>query len=243
MLLTSFDHARPVRRPARRAVRLALGAALAAALLLTGCTADADPDDGSTDDPGVDQAEITILQPGRPGDEPSTIGPEDVPEGADWNHPDVAFVQMMVPHHAQALEMSALARTHAKSPAVKALARRIEGSQGPEILTLSAWLQTRDIEVPKKGEDAEHYDHGKHGHMEMQGMLTHEQLEALGRLHGTAFDTMFLRRMIAHHQGAVSMAQTVAVDGSDVQVSEIAADVQTGQQAEIDRMRAMLRRL
>ncbi|RYP82855.1 DUF305 domain-containing protein [Nocardioides guangzhouensis] len=241
MLLTSFHQAR--RRPARRAVRPSLATVLvtvlAGTLLITGCTADADPDDRSA----KDGDEITILQPGKPGDEPSTIGPEDVPEGADWNHPDVAFVQMMVPHHAQALEMSALARTHARSPAVKALARRIEGSQGPEILTLSAWLQTRDIEVPKKGEDAEHYDHGKHGHMEMQGMLTHEQLEALGRLHGTAFDRMFLRRMIAHHQGAVSMAQTVAVDGSDVQVSEIAADVQTGQQAEIDRMRAMLRRL
>jgi uncharacterized protein (DUF305 family) len=238
VLLSSLDPARSPRLPRRgrrRAAVLATG--LAAALLVTGCSADADQDDQAERDPNA----VTMLQPGKPGEEASTIGPDDIPETADWSHPDVAFVQMMVPHHAQALEMSALARTRASSPGVKALARRIEGAQGPEILTLSAWLQTRDIEVPKKGQDAEDFDHGEHGHMEMQGMLTHEQLERLGELRGPAFDRMFLRRMIGHHRGAVSMAQTVAVDGTDVQVSEIAADVQTGQQAEIDRMRTMLR--
>jgi uncharacterized protein (DUF305 family) len=236
VLLTSSDHARPVRRP----LGATTAAVLAGLLLLGGCSGDGDRQSSAD---ATDRGEMTILQPGKPGEEASTIGPDDVPEAADWNHSDVAFVQMMVPHHAQALEMTELARTRAASPAVRALARRIEGAQGPEILTMSAWLQTRDIEVPRKGEDAEHYDHGKHGHMEMQGMLTDEQLAQLGRLRGPAFDRMFLRRMIGHHQGAVGMAQTVAVDGSDLQVSEIAADVQTGQQAEIDRMRAMLRRL
>ena len=60
---------------------------------------------------------------------------------------------------------------------------------------------------------------------------------------GTRFDRLFLRDMIAHHQGAVDMAETVTADGSDLQVSEIAADVSTGQQAEINRMRDLLRSL
>jgi uncharacterized protein (DUF305 family) len=170
-------------------------------------------------------------------------GADDGHEGADWNHADVAFVQMMVPHHAQALEMSAMAPERAASKQVLALARRIKGSQGPEVLTMSSWLQTRDIEVPKAGEDPSTYDHGEHGHMEMQGMLTHEQLAELKAARGARFDRLFLRDMIGHHQGAVDMAQQVAVDGTDLQVSEIAADVNTGQTAEINRMRALLKAL
>ena len=132
-----------------------------------------------------------------------------MPEAADWNHSDVAFVQMMVPHHAQALEMSALAPQRAASPRVRALARRIKGAQGPEVLTLSSWLQTREIEVPRAGEDPEHYDHGKHGHMEMEGMLTRQEIALLKATSGTRFDRLFLRDMIAHHQGAVDMAERV----------------------------------
>ena len=207
-----------------------------AGLLLTGCSSGADEDPQAAKEKG----EVTILQPGRPGEEAETIGPDDVPEGADWSHADVAFVQMMVPHHAQALEMSALAPRRASSEQVLALARRIKGSQGPEVLTMSSWLQTRDIEVPKAGEDPASYDHGEHGHMEMQGMLTHEQLADLKEARGARFDRLFLRDMIGHHQGAVDMAQQVAVEGTDVQVSEIAADVNTGQTAEIDRMRDLL---
>ena len=150
---------------------------------------------------------------------------------------------MMVPHHAQALEMSALAPERAASKQVLALARRIKGAQGPEVLTMSSWLQTRDIEVPKAGEDPSSYDHGEHGHMEMEGMLTREQLAELEAARGARFDRLFLRDMIGHHQGAVDMAQQVAVDGTDLQVSEIAADVNTGQAAEINRMRDLLRAL
>ena len=210
-----------------------------AGLLLTGCSGGAD-DDRPAPSAAREKGDVAILQPGRPGEEAETVGPDDVPVAADWNHADVAFVQMMVPHHAQALEMSALAPRRASSEQVLALARRIKGSQGPEVLTMSSWLQTRDIEVPKAGEDPSHYDHGEHGHMEMQGMLTREQLAELKAARGARFDRLFLRDMIGHHQGAVDMAQQVAVEGTDVQVSEIAADVNTGQTAEIDRMRDLL---
>ena len=94
--------------------------------------------------------------------------------------------------------------------------------------------------MPKAGEDPSSYDHGEHGHMEMQGMLSREQLAELKAARGARFDRLFLRDMIGHHQGAVDMAQQVAVDGTDLQVSEIAADVNTGQAAEINRMRDLL---
>ena len=222
--------------PLPRLVALAL-----TALLLTGCSGD---DDGEPAPSAAGKnGDVTILQPGRPGEEAETIDPDDVPEGADWNHSDVAFVQMMVPHHAQALEMSALAPERASSKQVLALARRIKGAQGPEVLTMSSWLQTRDIEVPKAGEDPSSYDHGEHGHMEMAGMLTESELAQLKGSRGARFDRLFLRGMIGHHQGAVDMARHVAVDGTDLRVSEIAADTATGQAAEIHRMRALLRAL
>ncbi len=226
---TPRNHAAPV-------VALAL-----AGLLLGGCSAAPDDEPEAGADAGT--GDTTILQPGRPGDEAETVGPDALPEAADWNHSDVAFVQMMVPHHAQALEMSALAPQRAASPQIRALARRIKGAQGPEVLTLSSWLQTRRIDVPTAGEDPEVYDHGEHGHMEMTGMLTRQEMARLKATSGARFDRMFLRGMIAHHQGAVDMAQTVAVDGTDLQVSEIAADVSIGQQAEINRMRDLLRAL
>ena len=231
---TSNDTRHPHPLVARAVAALALGG-----LLLTGCSTGADEDQAAPS-AAREKGDVTILQPGRPGEEAETIGPDDVPEGADWNHTDVAFVQMMVPHHAQALEMSALAPKRADSLQVLALARRIKGSQGPEVMTMSSWLQTRDIEVPKAGEDPSHYDHGEHGHMEMQGMLTREQLAELKAARGARFDRLFLRDMIGHHQGAVDMAQQVAVEGTDLQVSEIAADVNTGQTAEINRMRDLL---
>ena len=227
---------------ARKAVAPLAGIVLAA-LVLAGCSGGEDPAPTSAAQESTRDDGVTVLQPGRPGEPVETVGPEDVPAGSDWNHSDVAFVQMMVPHHAQALTMSSLAPTRASSPAVKALARRIKGSQGPEVMTLSAWLQARDLEVPKAGEDPSHYDHGEHGHTPMMGMLTDAEMARLKKARGSRFDRLFLRGMISHHQGAVDMAKVVATDGTDLQVSEIAADVATGQAAEITRMRALLHRL
>jgi uncharacterized protein (DUF305 family) len=229
-----------------RSPRPALAGLLLAGLVLLGsalggCSA------GSDDEPvapstqaAAGEGGVTVLQPGRPGEQAETVGPDAVPESTDWNHSDVAFVQMMVPHHEQALVMSGLAPSRSTSPQVRALARRIKGSQGPEVLVLASWLQSHDIDVPRAGEDPMSYDHGEHGHTPMEGMLTEPEMTQLAATTGTAFDKMFLTRMIAHHQGAVQMAQTVAVDGTDLRVSEIAADMTVGQQAEINRMRDLL---
>jgi uncharacterized protein (DUF305 family) len=216
--------------------------ALAGALLTAGCdTAQGDQDRAAGS--AAPEASVTVLQPGRPGEGAATVDPEEVRTEREWNHADVAFMQMMIPHHAQALEMSRLADTRADDERVKALARRIQGAQGPEIMTMAAWLDVRNIDVPKAAEDPSSYDHGAHGHTGMAGMLTESQMAELEAANGTRFDRLFLKGMISHHRGAVEMAQTTATEGVDLQVAEMAADVAVGQAAEIQRMRDLLSEL
>ncbi|TWG92619.1 uncharacterized protein (DUF305 family) [Nocardioides sp. J9] len=184
-----------------------------------------------------------VLQPGGPGEEAQTVGPDAGAAEGDFSHDDVAFVQMMIPHHAQALVMSDLAPGRAESRQVKALARRISAAQRPEILTMAAWLQEKGFSVPTAADDPSAYDHGEHGHATMHGMLSDEQMRALEAASGAEFDRLFLEGMIQHHQGAIEMADAVARRGSDVRVTEMAEEMVIGQGAEVDRMRAVLERL
>jgi len=215
---------------------------LAAVLALSGCSGG---EGGAAGEAGAGSAkprdEVTVLQPGRPGDDASTVDPTAGVE--EFNQADVAFVQMMVPHHAQAIQMARLAESRAADDAVLELAERIRAAQGPEILAMSAWLDDHDVQVPTAHDDPQDFDHGEHGHDPMAGMLTEAQMRALARAHGTRFDRLFLRGMIGHHRGAVTMARNVADSGVDVRVSEMAADVALTQTAEIDRMRQLLRGL
>lgn len=142
-------------------------------------------------EPGATSHGPSVLQPGRPGEDAATLGPDaEVPE-AEWNHSDVMFMQMMVPHHAQALEMAALAPTRAKGEQVKSLARRISGAQGPEIMSMSAWLQARNIQVPKASDDWQGFDHSKHGHAGMAGMMSEAEMKQQAAARGAAFDRLF----------------------------------------------------
>lgn len=218
---------------------------VAATLLLATGLAACSSSAGESQDEGSDatRGDVTVLQPGRPGEDASTVGPDAVPPPVGANHADIAFMQMMVPHHAQALEMARLAMTRASSPEVSSLARRIEAAQGPEIIAMSAWLDDHHIDVPRAGDDAAEFDHGEHGHTAMAGMLTDEQMAELEAARGEAFDRLFLRGMIQHHLGAIEMAQSVSGEGTDIQVAEIAGDVAVGQTSEVDRMRELLRQL
>jgi uncharacterized protein (DUF305 family) len=207
-----------------------------AAPLLGGCLA-------KEDDDRPDVAGPAVIQPGGPGEEAATLAPGETAAQAEHAHDDVAFMQMMIPHHAQALTMSQLARTRAASPAVKAMARRILAAQRPEILTMGAWLADRGLAVPGADDEASDFDHGEHGHATMHGMLSEEQMHALEEASGAEFDRLFLEGMIQHHQGAIDMADVVAVKGTDVQVTEIANDIVVGQAAEIERMRTLLAQL
>ena len=237
----------------------------AAALLLTlavgGCSgqsAGSQPARGEAS-AAREPAHATVLQPGRPGEAARTLPPDATVRQPRPNAVDVRFLQMMIPHHAQALRMCELARTRADDPQVAALARRIAGAQGPEILTMSAWLQEHGEEVPSAAGSGGEQGHGGHdmgghgghdmgGHAapaaaRMPGMLSPAQMRELAAASGPRFDRLFLEGMIRHHQGAVTMADRALARGSDIRVTEMATDVSVGQQAEIDRMRAILRDL
>lgn len=187
--------------------------------------------------------EPVVLQGGEPGAPASEVTNGLVAPVNDWTHEDVMFMQMMIPHHAQALEMSRLAPSRAEDPRVRRLAERILAAQGPEIGVMAGWLADRKLEVPRAGEDPSRYDHSEHGHIAMAGMLSPTQFRALRASSGVAFDRLFLSSMIKHHQGAIQMAQQTALGGTDVRVGELRDDVSSSQEAEIDRMQSLLRAL
>ena len=220
-------------RPLAAGLTLMLGV-----VVLAGCTSE-QPEGEPRSGPS---AGTDVLQPGAPGEANETLGPEELAEAAEpeFNQADVAFMQMMVPHHAQAIVMAKLAPGRAAARRVKVLAERIRAGQGPEILMMASWLQERNMQVPSAAEDPSEWDHSQHGHNPMMGMLTHAQMRRLATARGAAFDQLFLEGMIQHHRGAVEMAGDVAVDGVDLIVGEVAADVSATQSAEIDRMRELL---
>ena len=228
----------PVRLP-HLVLVVVLGLGLAA------CSSEEPPDAGSEDS----EAQSKIIQPGRPGEGNETLDPDATVEEPVTNDADVTYMQMMVPHHAQALEMSELAQTRARDEQVVAISRRIKGAQGPEIVGMASWLESRDLEVPESMDDlggmemqgGDHSDHSDHGGGDsmapaMQGMLSDAQMTDLAQARGAVFDRLFLAGMISHHEGAVLMARDEMEAGSDTLALELAADVAAGQQAEIGRM-------
>lgn len=204
-------------------------AVLCALFGLTACT---------SDEPAGAKPTAPVLQPGKPGESNQTLSPEEAgsarPE-VPPNESDVTYVRDMIVHHRQALEMAALVPDRGADGQVKGLASRIADAQGPEIEMMDAWLKKHDKPpVPP----AEHGGHG--GHAGMPGMATPEQMDQLKAAKGAEFDKLFLRLMIAHHQGALAMADVVRTKGSEVRVQEMADDVTATQSAEIRRMQEML---
>jgi uncharacterized protein (DUF305 family) len=190
---------------------------------------------GSDDDP-VARASATptsspvpVIVPGRPGESASVI-PSDklpAPDGSLYNDADTFFMRMMIPHHAQALEMAQLAPDRAGHEQIRAVASRITAAQKPEIAVFQAWLKARSLPENVAG----------HSHAGMKGMQPPEALKALAGLRGDAFDKMFVDMMVAHHDGAVAMATDVLRSGRDQEVERLATGIAAEQQAEIGRMR------
>ena len=225
-----------------RALRtFGLSSAAALFLLLAACSGGSS-DEGSAPEGDSSSSDLTIIQPGRPGEEASTGAPDE-PITEEPSHADIAFMQMMVPHHAQAVEMAELARKHAVDPAVRRMAARIRAAQGPEILMMSSWLEQEGVEVPQPGDDPREFDHSEHGHDAMMGMLTKQEMSELAHARGSRFDRLFLQGMIRHHRGALVMADNVAAEGVDVLVNELAADVNVTQTSEIATMQELLAKL
>ncbi|MDP1877475.1 MAG: DUF305 domain-containing protein [Actinomycetota bacterium] len=156
---------------------------------------------------------------------------------ADASEADVAFAQLMIPHHAQAVEMADLALQQGTSPDVLSLAGQIKAAQDPEIQQMRGWLAAWGA--------PEQMDGGDHGDMDMggmsaSGMMTDEDMNSLMNASGEEFDRMWLQMMITHHQGAIQMAEQVIADSTNTDVTALANAVVAGQTAEIDAMQQLL---
>ena len=149
---------------------------------------------------------------------------------AAHNEQDVLFAQMMIPHHRQAVEMAGLAPSRAASAQVKTLAAGIEKAQAPEIETMTGWLKDWGAPAPMSGM-----------HHDMPGIMSEKDMTSLKGLKGAAFDRAFLRMMIEHHQGAVTMARAEIRSGRNADAKALAASIVRTQTAEIAKMRGLLK--
>lgn len=151
---------------------------------------------------------------------------------------DVTFATDMIPHHQQAVEMSALVPQRSTNPAVIKLASDISAAQGPEIETMKAFLVQWNA-APATGHEGHDGMTGMPG-MGMQGMVDDATMAKLESLEGAEFDDLWLRSMIGHHEGAIAMARTEIADGANADAKTLAQTIVTAQQAEIDQMKKML---
>ena len=184
-------------------------------------------------------AQAPIVQPGAPGQESRLITPEEATDlaGLRFTAADVSFMQGMIGHHAQALDMTVLVPERTQREAIRMLGQRIALSQEDEIAMMEDWLRERDLEVPEP--DA----HRHHDAELMPGMATPEQMEELAAADGASFDTLFLELMIEHHEGALEMVDDLLEQpgtAQDTVLYQFTSDINADQSAEIDRMDAML---
>jgi uncharacterized protein (DUF305 family) len=206
-------------RSARRTAPLALSALIAAC-------ASAGP-----------AANPVVVQPGAPGSPSRPLSDAEVAAAARPVHTeaDVHFLHMMIPHHAQALEMTALVASRASGNAVRQMALRMEISQRDEIAWIERWLRARGEPLPD-----EHHDMAMGP---MPGMLTPAEMDLLRAARGEEFDRLFLESMIRHHEGAITMVEqlfTTRGAGQETEVFQFASEVESDQRMEIDRMRGLL---
>ncbi len=157
---------------------------------------------------------------------------------------DVQFMTGMISHHAQAVIMAKMAPTHGASRALETLCGRIINAQNDEITLMQNWLRDRNQPVPEaKPVPMKMMMNGQEMEMLMPGMLSDDQMKALDGARGVTFDTLFLRGMIQHHQGAITMVQELFASpgaGQDDAVFKFANNVNVDQSTEIHRMQQML---
>ena len=180
-----------------------------------------------------------IVQPGAPGASSHVISHEKAVDlsKVQYTPADVQFMQGMIHHHAQALDMTALIASRTGRQDMKLLGRRIELSQADEIKMMQRWLEVRGQEVT-----SEHAHHMPDAPL-MPGMLTAEEMDRFSAANGAEFDRLFLEGMIKHHGGALVMVDELfrtAGAGQESEIFAFASDVVTDQKIEIDRMGAML---
>jgi len=160
---------------------------------------------------------------------------DDAVSAAEHNDADVTFAQQMIPHHEQAIEMAELARSRAQSQEVKDLAADIEAAQGPEIETMTGWLESWGEDVPDEGMSGMDMSSD-----DMAGMMTEDEIADLEAASGADFDQMFLTMMIEHHEGAIEMAKAEQSEGEFPEAVEMAQEIEATQTEEIQTMQDLL---
>lgn len=184
---------------------------------------------------------VQIVQPGAPGQASKTLTADQATKlaQASYTASDVAFMQHMIVHHQQAVEMAVLVKDRTNTADLLSIAGRIESSQADEIAFMKAWLSERGEPV----EDPMMKGHGEHMHHMMKGMATPDQMKALAAAKGVEFDRQFLTLMIAHHEGAVDMVEKLLdEDGTaaDPVLYQFVGDIDSEQTTEIKRMDKLL---
>ena len=192
-----------------------------------------------------DGAKPVVVQPGAPGKPSKTLPASTKANLPPLSQADVEFMQGMIMHHAQAVEMTALIDSHTENKDVRMLGARISRSQSDEIKFMKRWLVARgqSVEMPMAGLSGDGMSH--ESMPLMPGMLTPQQMEALRKAKGAEFDRLFLEGMIQHHGGALTMVKDLfarAGTGQDAELFDFATDVDSGQRAEIRIMQGMLDR-
>ena len=201
----------------------------------------------------ADPAKPAVVQPGAPGAPSKALPPSTQATLPPRSPADAEFMQGMIVHHAQAVEMTAMIPSHTQNKDLRSLGARISSSQSDEIKFMKRWLAARGESVQKgmpkmPGMDMSHdksHD-ASHGTMAlMPGMLTPQQMEALQKAKDTEFDRLFLLGMIQHHNGALTMVKDLfdtAGAGQDAELFNFASDADNTQRAEIRIMETMLKK-
>jgi uncharacterized protein (DUF305 family) len=201
---------------------------------------------------GATAQTVPILQPGAPGKATKQLNSREAVRLAEtrYSPDDVRYMQGMIHHHHQAVQMAALVKGRTTRQELLDVAERIAASQADEMKFMQTWLRERGeaAPAPAAGHGAQEA-HGAHGHAasaDMAGMATPEQMAALAAATGTEFDRLFLERMISHHEGAITMTEKLLKQpGSayDPVLENFTTEVTTEQKAEITRMTAVLLQL
>jgi uncharacterized protein (DUF305 family) len=190
----------------------------------------------------ADRNPPVVVQPGAPGQPTRKLSQSSRATLPPLSAKDVEFMQGMIMHHAQAVEMTALIESHTANKELGLLGARISHSQAEEIKFMKRWLETRGKPTSMAMPDMPGMDMASHP-MLMPGMLTAKQMEALRKAKGKEFDHLFLTGMIQHHTGALIMVKDLfdtAGAGQDAELFNFATDVDSGQRAEIRIMETML---
>ncbi|MEU1208107.1 DUF305 domain-containing protein [Nocardia sp. NPDC005825] len=198
----------------------------ATALVAAGCSSnDSEGSKATTTTAAMDHGTMPGMDHGKTGTSTQAA------TRSDFNDADVTFLQMMYPHHAQAVEMAKLVPTRSQNQELLTLAKAVEAAQTPEMQQITTLLQSF-------GKPAPSADMG--GHAGMDGMMTKDQMAKLESLSGPGFDKLWMQMMIEHHKGAITMANTELTQGANADAKAMAQAIVNAQQQEIDQMNKML---